>query len=71
MQLQKPEHYGEATQCCWCTLWLQYRIYTSHATVYIELMWPLLSSNNFFSFHLGFNICFKANHTPNGKKMVP
>ena len=50
---------GEVTQCSWQTLWLhnEYRVYTSHATVYTELLWPLISSLSFFFlFHLGCNI---------------
>ena len=56
--VQKPEYRridGEVTQCSWQTLWLhaEYRVYSSHATVYTELVWPLLSSLSFFlSFHL-------------------
>ena len=43
---------GEVTQCSWQTLWLhnEHRVYTSHATVYAELVWPLLSSLSFFFF---------------------
>ena len=38
----------------WQTLWLhaENRVYTSHATVYAELVWPF---TYFFTFHLGCN----------------
>ena len=61
--VQKPEYTSlddEDTQCSWQTLWLhtEYRVYTSHVTVYAELVSPLLSSLILFPFHLGCNFDF-------------
>ena len=62
--LSKHAHFRsldcQATQCSWQTLWLhaKYRVYTSPATVYTELVWPSLSFFSFFPFHLGFNLLF-------------
>ena len=46
-----------ATELCYMP---EYRVYTSHATVYTELEWPLLSFPHLFplSFLLGCNMTF-------------